>query len=436
MTLEEPCLPALEPSSLNPALRASRSPPSNNNASAPFDEYEAWIDGNGNEIERDHLDRDGIPSPLPVEEQSEVEPRPLSTLNGPASILPSARTSTPDDSRPGPSASHLTLDVGTPPGSPRPSVGEVTESAALIQDLVTEFRKPHACSRVEHELELQKHLYRVQNHRFIRSQCSSLRDLRDLVDPTITGNEYIPHLLSRPDIHRNGQHEALEDSDLGPKPAEPADFTGLPNDARFRCLFEGHENDSTRPYNACLHFHERSRLGRPAMFSADVDSACGFAGSLAFCRQGIDWYPRPHRVSNITNNLHGVYMRVRTDIESGGEGGISEDASNEPIEVLQKISDIHQIALGRVFGGLRTEIFILFPNLRYHRGRTSEPASNFLTDEEECLWTDGVFLPSLIECLPSHLFTEVPGSWRAATANSLASSSEQGRTTNTSSIFG
>jgi hypothetical protein len=161
------------------------------------------------------------------------------------------------------------------------------------------------------------------------------------------------------------------------------------------------------------------------VFSTDIDSVCGFAQSLGFCQKGIDWYPRPHRVRNITTNLHGVYMRTYADLESEGDHSEEGLPVDQPAHVLRKISEIHQIAFGRVFGGLLIDIFILFPNLYSYRNKTSEPTSNFLTNEEECLWTDGVFLPSLIECLPSYLFTEVPGSWRAATANSLANSSEQ-----------
>jgi hypothetical protein len=118
-------------------------------------------------------------------------------------------------------------------------------------------------------------------------------------------------------------------------------------------------------------------------------------------------------------------MPIGADTENGSEGRGDSTAGDRPTEALHKISDVHQIALGRAFGGIVIDIFILFPNLYCHRNKSSESTSNFLTDEEECLWTGGVFLPSLIECLPSYLFTEVPGSWRAAIANSLACSSER-----------
>jgi hypothetical protein len=381
---------------------------SSDDAGAPFSEFEPWRDND--KIEGYPVNNKHILSPPLVEEQGQVEPHLQSLLPILSSLV---HTLTPDDNR-------------TPPRSPPPSVGKAANlSATIVQDLVTEFQKLHTCSRAQHKLELWKHLHKVQNYRFVRSRCSSLYDLCNLVDLTVASNKYIPHLLSQPDIYRNRQHKALLESDLNPASANPADFTTLPNNPRFGHLFKGQDNDTTPPYNTCLHLHEQSRLGRPVVFSTDINSVCGFAQSLGFCQKGIDWYPRPHRVRNITTNLHRVYMRTYADLESEGDHSKEGLPVDQPAHMLRKISEIHQIAFGRVFSGLLINIFILFLNLYSHRNKTSEPTSNFLTNKKECLWTDGVFLPSLIECLPSYLFTEVPGSWRVATANSLANSSKQ-----------
>jgi hypothetical protein len=237
-----------------------------------------------------------------------------------------------------------------------------------------------------------------------------LYDLCNLVDPTVASNEYIPHLLSQPDIHCNGQHKALLKSDLNLASADPADFTTLPSNPRFGHLFKGQDDNTTPPYNACLHLHKQSRLSRPVIFSTDIDSVCGFTQSLGFCQKGINWYLRPHHVQNITTNLHKVYIRTYADLESKGDYNKEGLPVDQPAHVLRKISEIHQIAFGRVFSSLLINIFILFLNLYSHRNKTSKPTSNFLTNKKEYLWTNNVFLPSLIKCLPSYLFTEVPGS--------------------------
>jgi hypothetical protein len=220
-----------------------------------------------------------------------------------------------------------------------------------------------------------------------------------------------------------GKNELLQGSDLDSTEHPPADFTSLGNSPRFRQLFEGRDNDTVRPLNTCLHLHQKSRLDRPTHFSTDIDSVCGFAQSLGFCAQGFNWYPRPHRVSNITNNLHGIFMPIRRDLDADLPD--DDPSGTEPAEIPTKISDVQHITLGRVFSGLAIDVFVLFPNLIVHRDKSSQPTSNFLTDEEECIWNDAVFIPSLFECLPSTFSTELPASWHVAVANSLASSTER-----------
>jgi hypothetical protein len=78
-------------------------------------------------------------------------------------------------------------------------------------------------------------------------------------------------------------------------------------------------------------------------------------------------------------------MRTYADLESEGDHSKEGLSVDQPAHVLRKISKIHQIAFGQVFGGLLIDIFILFPNLYSYRNKTSEPTSNFLTNEEECL---------------------------------------------------
>src|ERR1700738_1972857 len=81
---------------------------------------------------------------------------------------------------------------------------------------------------------------------------------------------------------------------------------------------------------------------------------------------------------------------------------------------------------GRLTGTLDINAYILFPSLYHSRAEADMLLSNFLTDDEECLWFDGVFAPALVASVPRHALQEAPMSWHAAVANSLASSYETG----------
>lgn len=319
----------------------------------------------------------------------------------------------------------LSLISHTPPGSPHPSVGgepDIDSNTRVINNLVREHLCPPTCSPEEHQLGLQKHLHLVQNHRHVHPQCNSLADIQNITDPTVAGNEHIPHLLSRPDIHVAGRCQALKGGDLTP-PANPVDMAAIREVVPFQLMFEGRKDDNARPQNVCLHLNEKSRLERPWSRSYDYDSVCGFAPSPAFCKRGLTCYPKPHRISNIKNHLHGVYFVQRMD----------------ELIIYRRINEMFHICWGVIHGLLDIKLYIVFPNLRSGGNidgsddssgdDDNEPLfSNFLTDEEECLWNDGVMLPSIFKVLPSKLLMELAGSWHAATANSLAKSGEQSRT--------
>jgi hypothetical protein len=101
----------------------------------------------------------------------------------------------------------------------------------------------------------------------------------------MASNEYIPYLLSRLDIYRNRKHKVVAGSrgaDLREALDSPADFVPLPNNLRFCQLFKGRDSDNSRPLNTCLHLYKQSRLGRPTVFSTDINSVYRFAQSLAF----------------------------------------------------------------------------------------------------------------------------------------------------------
>jgi hypothetical protein len=168
-------------------------------------------------------------------------------------------------------------------------------------------------------------------------------------------------VLSRNDIKIAGRYTYFQS-----RPADPqvlSDERML--DGRFRKLFEGRESDSAKPQNVCLHLHTSSRLGRPPTRAVDIDSACGFATSLAAFRNGLDWVMKPHRVRNMSSNIHGV----RLSTESEGSLG---DARQSSVPV----HEVPHIHLGTGVGLLKIEAFALFP-------RIINRSSNFVLDSEE-----------------------------------------------------
>jgi len=177
-------------------------------------------------------------------------------------------------------------------------------------------------------------------------------------------------------------------------------------DRRFQKLFEGRESDSAKPQNVCLHLHASSKLGRPPTRAVDVDSACGFTTSLGAFRNGLDWVMKPHRVRNLSSNIHGVHITIQTE---GSDG-----KAHQSCVPIHKVAHIH---LGSSVGPLKIEIFVLFP-------RIINRATNFLLDSEESLWYNEIWMPALIQTLPSDELQEIPTSWDAAAARSRAKALE------------
>jgi hypothetical protein len=102
---------------------------SSDDAGALFGEFKPWRDNN--KIKGYPVNNKHILSPLLIKEQGQVKPH----LRSLSPILSSpVRTPTPNNNR-------------TPPRSLPPLVSKAADlSAAIVQDLVTEFQKPHTCS--------------------------------------------------------------------------------------------------------------------------------------------------------------------------------------------------------------------------------------------------------------------------------------------------
>ncbi|KFY28814.1 hypothetical protein V491_00272 [Pseudogymnoascus sp. VKM F-3775] len=164
------------------------------------------------------------------------------------------------------SSGTISDNASSSPPTPSQPEAHVSQSA---QHLIDQLTYPHTCSREHHALLLQNHLHRIRNHRYTNSECSSVDDLQQLVDPTLPHNSYIPDVLSRNDIKIADRYTCFDS-----RPAEPLILSDeRMQDCRFRKLFEGRESDSTQPQNVCLHLHTSSRLARPPTRAVDIDSA-------------------------------------------------------------------------------------------------------------------------------------------------------------------
>jgi hypothetical protein len=115
----------------------------------------------------------------------------------------------------------------------------------------------------------------------------------------------------------------------------------------------------------------------------DVDSASGFATSLAAFLNGLDWVMKPHRVRNMSSNIHGVHIATQT----GGSDGKTH-------QVSVPIHEVGHIHLGSSVGPLKIEAFVVFP-------RMIRRATNFLLDSEEALWYNEIWMPALLQTVPS-----------------------------------
>lgn len=102
------------------------------------------------------------------------------------------------------------------------------------------------------------------------------------------------------------------------------------------------------------------------------------------------------------------------------------DCYNDDDELERVQTPLHKIphcCLGE-FGGFEgLHLFAFFPKLALHPNRTT----TFLTDQQQSLWVDGVFLPALYEEYKGEdgLLQDFPASYEAAKANALAHGTER-----------
>jgi hypothetical protein len=155
-------------------------------------------------------------------------------------------------------------------------------------------------------------------------------------------------------------------------------------------------------------------LGQPntrGSVTYDIDSVCIFPTSLAVAQQGLHWQPIPHPIMNIATHVHFT---------------LTVDCYNDEGELERVERPLHKIphcCLGEFSGFEALHLFAFFPKLVLH----SDWTTTFLTDKQQSLWVDSVFLLALYgehegeDGLLQHFLA----SYDAAKASALAHGTER-----------
>ncbi|KAB8199119.1 hypothetical protein BDV34DRAFT_233273 [Aspergillus parasiticus] len=142
----------------------------------------------------------------------------------------------------------------------------------------------------------------------------------------------------------------------------------------------------------------------------DIDSAGGFASSLAVTRQGLYWIEVRPPVSNLTDSLH--LDNVPVQFQNRDSGQWRQDR--------RLVHRIPHLPLGRVCGFESVEIYILFPRL-YHPTRKSF----VIIKNKYTLWMNKMFLPALYTTYSESILQNLPVSAVDAQTRVTAASAEQ-----------
>ena len=147
----------------------------------------------------------------------------------------------------------------------------------------------------------------------------------------------------------------------------------------------------------------------------DVDSAGGFATSLAVARKGLHWLAVRPPVSNLTASLHLPPVRV----------GFYDDTAQRWRTGRAPVHRVPHLPLGRLHGLESAEAYVLFPRL-YH------PKLHHwvITDDQWGTWTDEIVMPAIYDCGPAETVQHFTAGARDAQCRATATSIElptQGR---------
>lgn len=153
-----------------------------------------------------------------------------------------------------------------------------------------------------------------------------------------------------------------------------------------------------------------SLTGSPFSITFDIDSAGGFATSLAVAQQGLLWMATRPPVTNLTSSLHLAPIPVQF------YNSESEQWQSKKVPVHH----IPHLPFGRLGGLEAIEIYLIFPRL-FH------PSLKHwvITQEQWTLWTDHILTPAIYDTFPPELIQHLTAGAQHAQTRATAASTEQ-----------
>ena len=220
-----------------------------------------------------------------------------------------------------------------------------------------------------------------------------------------------PDVLRPPEHGKIAQYPTDWDTLLPPLERRTL-FTGL-SPSRAPRLLEPEESPGPLPDQPCAIDLEADTVSpeNPLQVLLDIDSAGGFASSLAVAREGISWKARRANISNLQSSLHLAPVRVFW----------LEPDSSTPRTRLKPVHQVPHLPFGRLEGFSPAEVYLLFPRL------FNPSLEHYVIGKEEWrIWIDEIFLPSVHVIYPSSIVQHLPSSAQHIERNANAPQVEAG----------
>ncbi|KAF5627601.1 hypothetical protein F25303_10754 [Fusarium sp. NRRL 25303] len=302
------------------------------------------------------------------------------------------------------------------PQNPPPSENP---NPRLEKHLAQEWMMHPSCSREEHDADHGKLIETACHH-----SCDSLEDVIARLDGLMNddhSHDPLPHVTEpTSDILDHASSADDPCSNNLPHNSNSQEHTSSrQRDYRAACqiALEGSLCGGVPP-SLCL--EAKHRLAQPftdnfIRKTYDVDSICSFPSSLAVARLGIQWYPQPHVIFNLTDDVH-----ISIDIPTEG----FHRNNPQPRGSCQQRRPLHHIpnyCFGRVQGLIDTFIWVFFPALCHRHIHDNSYKRTSIPKEQYTLWYDKVLLPAVVAAVqdPS-ILQYIPPSRRVAQSTSRA----------------
>jgi hypothetical protein len=222
----------------------------------------------------------------------------------------------------------------------------------------------------------------------------------------------VPRVINKPKIMTSIEREK------GARPDWRLAFEGIrshipsyPPPNRTPDNNDSEDNEGPKPIYICLACSQID----PEYYDItyDWDSKLGFATSLGFGRQGMQFILYPRFCYNLKTNLH-IFLVLYHNFERGRK------------QVKVPVHRVPHIYLGRLLGAEDVEVYILFPEMWDPKKETNFPGK--ADDQENELirvWIDKIMIPCLFRVGLGTNRQHWPTSWECAMLRSKAQYAER-----------